>query len=268
MVLAAGLTWWMDVILLHRVAAGTDHAVRLAAVLTYVGVDGTYTLARALGITAMVFAYATVVLGLLPARANGDQAGKRAGTRPLRPAGTLHRQAGAATLALVAAHAAVPYSSVVPPYGGWRTNFVPWAQPVSWGLKAASWESLGVLAFYLLALTGPTYYLVRRRRRAWTIVHRVAVLAYALAVAHVFLLGTDFLVAGPARLALLAAQVPLLLLVCRRLTSEVGPADGRARRLAPPVRWTGAVISGAAAAGLAALTVLSATGEYAQGMRL
>lgn len=267
MVLAAGLTWWMDVILVHRVAAGTDRAVRLAAVLTYVGVDGTYTLARALGITAMVFAYATVVLGLLPPGPNGDAVRNWPGTLH-RQAGTLHRQAGAVTLALVAAHAAVPYSSVVPPYGGWRTNFVPWAQPVSWGLKAASWESLGVLAFYLLVLTGPTYYLVRRRRRAWRMVHRVAVVAYALAVAHVFLLGTDFLVAGPARLALLAAQVPLLLLVCRRLASEVAPTDGRARRLAPRVRWTGAVISGAAAAGLAALTVLSATGEYAQGMRL
>lgn len=214
MALAAGLTWWMDVILLHRVAAGTDHAVRLAAVLTYVGVDGTYTLARALGITAMVFAYATVVLGLLPPWVNGDPGRKWAGA--------LHRQGGAATLALVAAHAAVPYSSVVPPYGGWRTNFVPWAQPVSWGLRAASWQSLGVLAFYLLVLTGPTYYLVRRRHQAWRMVHRLAVVAYALAVAHVFLLGTDFLVAGPARLALLAAQVPLLLLLCRRLTSDIG----------------------------------------------
>lgn len=245
---AAGLTWWLDAMLLHRVSSGTDHAARLAAVLTYVGVDGAYTLARAFGITALVFAYATILIGLSSSPAAPD------GREGLA---ALHRQTGAATVVLVAAHAAVPFSSAVPPYGGWRTNFLPWAQPVSWGIKAASWESLGLLAFYLVVLTGPTYYLVQRRRGVWRIVHRVAVAAYALAVAHAFLLGTDFLVSGPARLALLAAQIPVLVLLGRRMM-RTGTRVGR----------TGALVAAIAVAGVAALTLLSVTGEYAQGMRL
>lgn len=248
---AAGVVWGIDAILLHLVSEGRDHALRLAAVLTYVGVDGSYTLARALGMTALIFAYATLVIGL---GARRDAVDARSGW------GSLHRQAGVTTVALIAAHAAVPYTSVLPPYGGWRTNFVPWAQPVSWGVKAASWESFGIVAFYLLLLTGPTYYLVNRRRQAWKVVHWTTVLAYGLAVAHVILLGTDFLVAGPARVALLAAQVPLLVLLCRRLTSAVRPPDR--------LRLAAAVVTGAAAVGFAALTVLSATGEYAHGMRL
>lgn len=251
-VAAAGLTWWLDAVLLHRVANGTDHGTRLAAILTYVGVDGSYTLARALGLTALVFAYVTVVLGLIPVfRAAG----------PSGILGALHRQAGAVTIALVGAHATVPYTSAVPPYGGWRTALVPFGQPVSWGIKAAAWESLGILALYLLVLTAPTYWLVRRRRRAWAAAHRLTIGLYALSVAHAFLLGTDFIVSGPPRVVLLAAQVPLLALLALRLA----PARPSPRAA---LRWLGTVLVGVASAGMAALTVLSVTGEYAPGMRL
>jgi hypothetical protein len=244
---AAATTWWFDRVLTHRVANGSDHAVRLAAILPYVGVDRAYTLARAFGLTALLFAYATLLVGLL------------------RPSGRLsatHRQLGLTTLALVAGHAAVPYASELPPYGGWRTGFIPFAQPVSWGIRAASWQSLGILAFYLLALTGPTYYLVGHRTAAWAMVHRSAVAVYALAVAHAVLLGTDFLVHGPTRIALLAAQIPLLVLIAVRLAPR--RADARWRR----VRWASAAGAVAGSAGLAALTVLVATGDYAPGVRI
>ncbi len=284
---AAGLTWWFDAILLHRVANGTDHGTRLAAILTYVGVDGSYTLARALGLTALVFAYVTVMLGLVPLlRAGG----------PTGVLGALHRQVGAVTIALVAAHATVPYTSAVPPYGGWRTALVPFGQPVSWGLKAAAWESLGILALYLLVLTAPTYWLVRRRRRAWAAAHHLTAAIYGLAVAHAFLLGTDFMVSGPLRVVLLAAQIPLLALLAIRLAPDSAPAEnlcavagsltpglipstgkgniaevnGRGTRPLPgaTLRWLCAALVGLASAGMAALTFLTATGEYAPGMRL
>lgn len=251
-VAAAALTWWFDAVLLHRVANGTDHGTRLAAILTYVGVDGSYTLARALGLTAMVFAYATVLIGLWPVRAPGG---------PPAVLGAVHRQAGTVTLALVAAHATVPYTSAVPPYDGWRTALVPFAQPVSWGIKAAAWESLGILAAYLLVLTGPTYWLIRRRSRVWTVAHRLTIGVYGLSVAHAFLLGTDFIVSGPPRVLLLAAQIPLLTLLARRLV----PVGASARRAA---RWAGAALVGLASAAMAVLTVLTATGDYATGMRL
>jgi predicted ferric reductase len=249
---AAGVTWWIDAVLLHRVANGTDHATRLAAILTYVGVDGWYTLARAMGITALVFAYASVLLGLVAAQ-------RPRGTAPVL--GAVHRQVGAVTVPLVAGHAVLPFASVYKPYGGVRTSFVPFAQPVSWGIRAASWESFGILAFYLLLLTGPTYYIARRRERAWVLVHRLALVVYALSVAHAFLLGTDFLVTGPARVALLAAQVPLLLLLARRLAPS-------ARMALPVWHWVGAVLAVAGSAALATLAVLVATGRYAPGLRL
>jgi hypothetical protein len=256
--------WWVDAALVHRVSNGTDHAVRLAAILTYVGVDGSYTLARSLGIVALVGAYATLALGLLTGRGASDD---RRGSL-----GALHRQLGAVTLVLALGHAFVPYASVVPPYGGWRTNVLPWGQPVSWGMNAASWESLGILALWLLVLTGPTYYLFRRRPRAWKVAHRLTVLAYGLVVAHVLLLGTDFMVSGAARVALLAAQVPLLVLLCRRLAPAEPRGEGArpagGQRVTALMGWVPALVAGAASAGFAALTVLSATGEYAAGMRL
>lgn len=251
---AAGVTAVIDELLLTRVRAGTDNSLRLAAILPYVGIDDSYTLARALGITALIFAYGSVLLGLVTA-------GRRARYRPVNPlTSTLHRQIGVLTLALVAAHAAVPFASAYTPYGGLATQFLPFGQPWQWGTRATNSESLGILAFYLGVLTGPTFYLAGRLRRGWLVLHRVTVAVYVLSVLHTFFLGTDFLVSGPARVTILAAQIPLIVLSVRRLHVAAGP-----RRTA---RWaaTGAGMAGCAV--LAALTVLVATGTYAGGMQL
>ena len=251
------LTWWIDAALLHRVADGSDHGVRLAAILTYVGVTDSYTLARACGITALVFLYAAAVLGL------SVSAGSRRG------AGIptfVHRGLGLVALGLVAAHAIVPYLSVDPPYGGWQTGFVPFRQPVSWGIRAASWESLGILSFYLMIVTGPTVYLIGHRRQFWVWLHRLTAVMYGFAVAHVFLLGTDFIVRGAARDAVLGAQVPLLLLAGFRLA----PRRGSSRRIigGGALRWAAASVMALASAAMAALTVAVAAGDYSPGMRL
>lgn len=250
---AAAVTAGIDEVFLARVRAGTDNALRLAAFVNYVGVDGSYTLARALGIAALVLAYAAVVLGLIAA----EQRQVRGWPSPLL--GVAHRQAGLMTLVLVAGHVAVPFTSVFAPYQGWPTALVPFDQPVSWGIRAATWESFGILAFYLAILAGPTFYLLRRRPRWWIALHRVTLVVYVLSAAHAFLLGTDFLVSGPARVALLAAQVPLLVLAGRRVARS-----GMAR---VPRRLAGGVVA-ATTGGLTVLSVLVATGTFAGGMRL
>ena len=256
---AVGLTWWIDAVLTHRVDNGTDHAVRLAAILTYVGVDDYYTLARACGISALIFAYVSILIGLmLPSR---RQRVPEPGSPKSGSVMALHRYAGLLTLALIAAHVVLPYLALDPPYGGWRTGFVPFAQPVSWGIQAAAWESLGILAFYLLAVSGPTYYVMRGRPTAWMALHRLTAVVYALAVAHAVLLGTDFIVFGPARVAILAAQIPVLVLAARRLAP--GRTDRRHR-----LRWGAAGLAAAGSAAMAAFTVLVATGDYSPGMRL
>lgn len=252
MIVTGALVWWIDSVLLHRAANGTDHAVRLAAILSYVGVDGADTLARALGIVALITSYSTVLLGLTVAA-----------RRTARPGNMvdLHRHLGALTLVLAVGHVVAPYASSLPPYGGWTTALVPWAQPASWGVEASTWQSLGILALYLLALTGPTYYLVGRRARAWRAVHYLSIAIYGLVVGHVLLLGTDFLVAGPPRWVLLGAQIPVLALLARR----IAPAGSSGHR---PWRWAGSVAAAAATVATMALTALSAAGEYAGGMRL
>jgi predicted ferric reductase len=252
------ITWWIDTLLTHRVANGSDHAVRLAAILNYVGVTDSYTLARACGLTALLFVYAAVVIGLLgPARRSTNAAAS-----PVSGVALAHRCIGLVALGLVAAHAVLPYFSVDPPYGGWSTGFVPFGQPVSWGIHAAAWESLGILSFYLLIVAGPTFYLVGRHR-AWRWLHRLTLVAYAMAVVHVFLLGTDFIVSGPARIAVLAAQVPVLILAAARVAPRAAPgATGGA------VRWAGTAAVACVAAAMAGLTVAVAAGDYSPGMRL
>jgi hypothetical protein len=243
--LAALLAWGLDEWFLERVRTGTDDALRVSVLLPYVGVDSSYTLARALGITALVFAYLAVVTGLV-ARARG---------------GNLHRHLGLVTLALAVAHATVPFTSADVPYGGWKTVLVPFGQPGPWGPATARWVSLGIIAVYLLAVTGPTYWLLGNHRRAWAAVHPAAAAVYVLAAVHTFMLGSDFLVRGPARVALLAAQIPLAALLAARLFPPAGVSHMVARRLGSAGAAIGAAV-------LAVLTVLVATGEYAPGMRL
>lgn len=210
-VVAAAMCLAIDRWLSSRVAAGVDTAQQLAPLYPYLGVDRSYVLARALGMTALLLAALAVALGLVAP--GPDHHGPVAGG-PLRG---LHRSLGLVTVVLVVAHALVPYASVFPPFGGWSTATVPFAQPYSWGTTAEWAESAGIVALYLMVLVGPTYYVARRWRRGWRLVHHLALVTYMLAVAHTLLLGSDFLIRGSLRLALIGAQVPLLALLARRL---------------------------------------------------
>jgi DMSO/TMAO reductase YedYZ heme-binding membrane subunit len=252
---AAGLVTLFDEVLSARVESGNDYALRLSVLLPYVGVDGSYVFARALGLTALVTAAASVVLGLEIARRRDRGSPVRSGL------GTLHRQLSLTTLALVAAHATVPYLSAVPPYGGWTTALVPFAQPVSWGTRAMVSESLGILAFYLLLVLGPTYYVLRQRRRLWSAVHGLTIAAYVLAVAHVLFLGSDFYVAGPARVALIAVQVPIAALMAARLQASTKKTR---RRLGVAGLWLGLTCT----LGLAVVAGFGVAGATLGGARL
>lgn len=254
-VVSAALVAGLDQLLLARVRAGTDDALRLSVILPYLGVDGSYVLARALGLTALVTAAASVLAGLHIGR-------RRLLEAPVLPAtATVHRVAGIVTVALVAAHATVPYLSAVPPFGGWATALAPFGQPFSWGTRATVFESLGIVAFYLLFLVGPTYYLLGRRARLWPALHRLSVAAYVLAVLHALFLGSDVYVAGPLRVTVVAVQVPVGILLAARLWA------GRGRRR----RAVAAVSAGAVLAGSAALVVLAGlgvAGDALGGLRL
>jgi len=180
-------------------------------------------------VTALLTSALAVAVGL-------TVAGRRqalSGTSWLRP---VHRTLSLLTIALAAAHATVPYAGVFPPFGGWATATVPFAQPYSWGTTAEWAESAGIIAWYVMVLLGPSYYVARRWRRGWAVAHRLALATYVLAVAHTLLLGSDFLVSGGLRTALIGAQVPLLALLGWR---------GRHRPAVAAGTWVLAVTAGA-----------------------
>jgi sulfoxide reductase heme-binding subunit YedZ len=102
------------------------------------------------------------------------------------------------------------------------------------------WVGMGIVAGYLAALLGPTYF-VRRRigTRRWRQVHRATVLVYALAVLHSLGSGTD----GAsnwfnALVALTAAPIVVLLVIryrrapARRARIESPTATGPPRQAA------------------------------------
>jgi len=250
-VLVTAVDQWLSV----RVRAGTDSALRLSVIQNYIGVDSTYVVARALGVTAL--ALATLALG-----AGLESSGRAAAGQAPRPfLDVLHRQLGLATVALVAAHATVPYLSAVPPYGGWPTALVPFAQPFSWETHARIAESCGIVALYLAIVVGPSYYVVRRAR-LWPVLHRVVILVYALSVFHVLVLGSDFAVAGGPRVGLVALQVPIGILLARRLWTASHHSSRRRLLLA----CFGVAVAGSVA--LAALAGIGAAGQPIGGFRL
>jgi len=256
---AGGLVAAFDATISARVSAGTDAALRLSVLYPYLGVGRAYVLARALGLTALVAAALAVALGLELGRA---RAGGRA---PSPDAARLHRQLGLVAVALAAAHATVPYTDIDPPYGGWRTALVPFGQPSSWGLRASALESGGIVALYLMVLLGPSWYLLRRRRRLWGAVHVLTVAVYAIAVLHALFLGSDFAIAGSARVALIAAQAPVCLVLARRIAAP-GSAERAAGRAA--LRRAGAVLALLGAAAVAGVAAAGVAGAALGGLRL
>ena len=253
-VLAGAVVIGLDSLLAARVRAGSDAALRLSVVLNWVGVDRVYVLARALGIGALVLSAGSVVAGL--------EVGRRRslGRRPVPRLNLLHRQISLVTVAVASAHACVPFASAVTPEGGWSTALVPLAQPVSWGTAGTLAESAGILSLYLMVVLGPTWYLASRRPRVWWVAHRAALLVYVLAVVHTLFLGTDFYAAGPARVALIAAQVPLTLLLAARLAAARGPR--------PRLMRAAAGVAVAASVALAAAACLGLAGWSLGGFRL
>lgn len=217
----AAVVWvTVDQTLSARAARGVDAAQQLAPIYPYIGVDNVYIAARALGFTALVLAWLSVFSGLLAGTGRADRPGSRSRL------GQLHRPASLLVVVLAAAHAALPYLSVFPPYGGWRTAALPLAQPYSWGTTATYAESAGIIGLVLFALLGPTYYLAGRWRHGWATAHRFVVVAYLLAVGHALVMGSDLLVRGYPRIALIAAQVPLLIAAGLRLRCPWRTARG------------------------------------------
>lgn len=214
-------------------------------------------LIRASGITALIWAYVGLLIGL------GASTRLARFTLVRRSASvTLHRQLNLVALALTVVHVA---SFVVAPGGSLLVALVP--QTAELGAFA---YTLGVLGFYLALLLGPSFYLRHWMGRwAWLMAHQFAALSYAAGLWHTLLLGGDVRLDGGIRTSLWVAQSPLLALFVLRLSRPSRPADHLEAGFRQPrfataqhVRFRFAVHIGVVAAAVIVLCVaLVAIGE-------
>jgi sulfoxide reductase heme-binding subunit YedZ len=165
---------------------------------------GWWLCSRASGIVALVLISGSVILGL----AMAGKAPQRPGIK--RVLAARHEQLALAGLISIAVHGITLLGD-------------PWLHPGLAGVAVPfamsyrpAFTGLGILAGYLAALLGLSFYVRRHIGAAlWRRLHRFTVLVYALAVAHVIGAGTD----APKswlRIGLAASAVAVVVLLALR----------------------------------------------------
>jgi sulfoxide reductase heme-binding subunit YedZ len=166
---------------------------------------GWWLASRAAGVTAMLLVTASVILGLM-------MAGRvRSGPGRARQLRALHEHAALIALVAIGVHGVTLLGDAwLDP--GVRGIAVPFAMRYR-----PEFTGLGIVAAYLAALLGLTFYTRRRiGTRLWRRMHRLTIVVYALGMVHALGAGTD---AGSAwlRTGLLASTVPVGVLLAVRM---------------------------------------------------
>ncbi len=179
---------------------------------------------RSAGVVALLLVTASVLLGL-------TMAAKLVPLRRRRDAVKLHEHLALLSLGAIGAHGALLAAD---PWlkAGWSGILVPFTI----GYRPL-WTGIGILAGYLAAILGLSFYARRRiGARLWRRLHRLTVVVYALGLAHALGSGTDASLA-PVRYAMLASAVPIAALFAIRLRMGRGaPKRAPDRVKAPAVR--------------------------------
>jgi hypothetical protein len=206
-----------------------------------------FPLLQASGLAALLWAYLGVALGLA-------ESGRTMRWLPLRrrELDRLHRYISLLVIGLIVVHV------VATVFDAMGDSLMTVLVPQQEGWTAARWSyDLGIFAFYLALLLGPTYYLRRFiGTRVWRFAHRFVVVVYILSLWHTLIIGADVQHYGWIRPALWLVQVPLLGLLCYRLIS---PAARSRSTAATVTRYTVALASAAA---VVAIVAIVATGHY------
>lgn len=226
--LVFGLLWWR---LDQGLSASLDVLPGIDA-----GENWMYWLCQAFGWTALLWAWLTVVLGLLRS------------SRPIRwlPVGPAaierwHRQTSLTTIGLMFAHAfwfflelvrqnADGHGPVARVWSAFWHTFVPGGYDSGTGVIAVL---IGLLAFYLAIPLGLAYYARRwLGPRVWQALHASVVVVYGLSIWHTLLYGTNVWFDGAFRTTVWLLQLPLLgLLLLRLLAPARRPATSWPERL-------------------------------------
>lgn len=159
---------------------------------------------RSAGIVAFLLIAASVTLGLFMASGIWRRPGMK------RDLLKVHQHLALAGLTMIGVHGVCLLGDkwLNPGIAGIAVPFTIPYRPL--------WVGLGILAGYLAALLGPTYF-VRRRigTRRWRLLHRATVAVYVLAVAHSLGSGTDGASAWFTALVILTT-LPILTLLALR----------------------------------------------------
>jgi sulfoxide reductase heme-binding subunit YedZ len=177
---------------------------------------GWWLASRASGVVALLLLSLAVVIGLAMA---GKVVRRRGAARQLLAA---HEQIALVALVATAIHGVTllgdpwlnpgPVGIAIPFAGGYRPLFT----------------GLGILAGYLAALLGLSFYLRRRiGTQLWRRLHRLTVVVWGMAMVHVVGAGTD--AATPwMRILLVAVAAPVVVLAARRALPRPLPAGSGA----------------------------------------
>lgn len=247
-----------------RMESGASDTVAVMPFMDDPGTYWMYLLSQAFGWSALLWAWGTVMLGLL-----------LSGPRPARlPVSRQvlerwHRTTSLTTMALMFAHALMFAAELV----RYETN-VDWAERV-WVAFADTfvpgWYDsgtgrvaipIGQGALYLAVPLGLLFY-VRHRIGAntWRRLHRFVIVVYVLSVWHTLLYGTNVWYGEWPRTVLWLLQLPVALLLLLRLlrparrAERLGPPGGGAARPGWWVRAAGRVAVAAVVVGLVVVAV-------------
>ncbi|SEQ94332.1 ferric reductase-like transmembrane domain-containing protein [Streptomyces radiopugnans] len=266
LVITAGLFAW----LYARVESGVSMTLQVMPDLADAGRYWMYWLCQAFGWTGLLWAWITVMLGLIRSSA-------RPGWLRVQPVRIerWHRTTSLTTIGLMFAHAALFFAELVRTNeegAGWAGRvatsfaevFVPGVYSSGTGRIAIL---VGLLALYLAVPLGLAFYLRQATgSRMWRALHRFVIVVYVLSVWHTLLYGTNVWYDGVFRTTVWLLQLPVALLLLVRL---LAPArSGERLRLRDASRRPGALplaahLAGrvAAAAFVVGLLVVAATGR-------
>ncbi|MBB6118560.1 ferric reductase-like transmembrane domain-containing protein [Nocardiopsis algeriensis] len=253
-------------VLRHRVAEGTSPTLAVMPYLADADLYLLYWLCQAFGWSGLLWAWITVMLGLLRATAPG-----RWTVVPHARIERWHRVTSLTTIGLMFAHALAFFLELLREnadglgtaalvWSAFVDVFVPGGYDSGTGRVAIL---LGLIALYLAIPLGLSFY-VRSwtGTRLWRVLHRFVVVVYALSVWHTLLYGTNVWFDGWFRTAVWALQLPVALLFLARLLAPLRREERLAvrdlRRPGPLLRLCGRA---AAAAGVVVLLLVTVTGR-------
>ncbi|MEY9212096.1 ferric reductase-like transmembrane domain-containing protein [Thermobifida halotolerans] len=217
------------VVLYVRIDSGSSQTLQVMPFLADADEYWMYWLCQAFGWSALLWAWLTVMLGLV--RSSG-----RPRWMPFGHAGVerWHRTTGLTTIGLMFAHAFMFFAELVRGNEdglGWGALllsafvdvFVPGGYSTGTGRVAIL---LGLIALYLSIPLGLAYYFrFRTGSRLWRALHRFIVVVYALSVWHTLLYGTNVWFGGWFRTTVWALQVPVAALLLVRLLAPARPGE-------------------------------------------